>query len=74
MISSIYTIILLSYIGVYEAQPFEVYENLAEKLREYNPSIEKPGRSKSSSFYRRLEEELTIGIKTLSRPVTLKKM
>ena len=35
VISAIYTIILLSYIGVLGSKPFEDYEILTEKLRDY---------------------------------------
>jgi hypothetical protein len=72
LISSIFTIVLLSYVGVYDSKPFEEYENLAEKLREYLTTIEKSGISRSPSIYRRIEEELIVGIKALSRPRKLK--
>jgi hypothetical protein len=72
VISSIFTIILLSYVGVSNAKPFEEYENLAEKLREYLTTIEKLGVNRSPSLYRRIEEELTTGIEALSRPTKLK--
>jgi len=72
VISSIFTIVLLSYVGVSNAKPFEEYENLAEKLREYLTTIEKVGTSRSPSLYRRIEEELTAGIEALSRPTKLK--
>ena len=72
VISSIFTMVLLSYVGVYDSKPFEEYENLAEKLREYLTTIEKSGTSRSPSIYRRIEEELIVGIKALSRPTKLK--
>jgi len=72
VISSIFTMVLLSYVGVYDSKPFEEYENLAEKLREYLTTIEKSGISRSPSIYRRIEEELIVGIKALSRPTKLK--
>jgi hypothetical protein len=72
VISSIFTIVLLSYVGVSNAKPFEEYENLAEKLREYLTTIEKVGTSQSPSLYRRIEKELTAGIEALSRPTKLK--
>ena len=72
VISSIFTMVLLSYVGVYDSKPFEEYENLAEKLRDYLTTIEKSGISRSPSVYRRIEEELIIGIKALSRPTKLK--
>jgi len=72
VISSIFTMVLLSYVGVYDSKPFEEYENLAEKLREYLTTIEKSGISHSPSIYRRIEEELIVGIEALSRPTKLK--
>jgi hypothetical protein len=72
VISSIFTIVLLSYVGVYDSKPFEEYENLAEKLREYLTTMEKSGIGYSTSIYRRIEEELIIGIKELSHPTKLK--
>ena len=72
VMSSIFTMVLLSYVGVYESKPFDEYENLAEKLREYLTTIEKSGTSRSPSIYRRIEEELIVGIKAMSRPTKLK--
>ena len=40
IISSIYTILLLAYIGVFDTVPFDDYKNLAEKLIEYNQLID----------------------------------
>ncbi len=64
--------VLLSYVGVYDSKPFEEYENLAEKLREYLTTMEKAGIGRSPSIFRRIEEELIVGIKALSRPTKLK--
>jgi hypothetical protein len=72
VISSIFTIVLLSYVGVYDAKPFEEYQNLSEKLREYLFTIEKSGSKQSSALLRRIEEELTLGIESLSHPTKLK--
>jgi hypothetical protein len=72
VISSIFTIVLLSYVGVYDTKPFEEYQNLAEKLREYITLIENSGPKKSKALLRRIEEELTLGIEDLSRPTKLK--
>jgi hypothetical protein len=74
VISSIFTIVLLSYVGVYDAKPFEEYQNLSEKLREYLSEIEKSGAKQSPALLRRIEEELTIGIESLSHPTKLKAM
>ena len=43
VISSIFTIVLLSYVGVFDAKPFEEYQNLVEKLRDYLTAVEKSG-------------------------------
>jgi hypothetical protein len=72
VISSIFTMVLLSYVGVYDSKLFEEYENLAEKLREYLTTIEKSETSRSRSIYKRIEEELIVGIEALSRPTKLK--
>jgi hypothetical protein len=72
IISSIFTIILLSYIGLYDGNPFEEYQNLAEKLREYIQAIENSGSAQSPALYRRIEEELAFGIESLSHPRKLK--
>jgi hypothetical protein len=72
VISSIFTIVLLSYIGVYDAKPFEEYQNLSEKLREYLSEIEKSGGKQSLDILRRIEKELTIGIDSLSHPTKLR--
>ena len=72
VISSIFTIVLLSYVGVFDAKPFEEYENLTEKLREYLTAIENSGPNQSKAILRRIEEELTVGIESLSHPTQLK--
>ena len=72
VISSIFTIVLLSYVGVFDAKPFEEYQNLAEKLREYLKAIETSGPNQSRALLRRIEEDLTVGIESLSHPTKLK--
>jgi hypothetical protein len=57
---------------VYDTKPFEEYQNLAEKLREYITLIDNSGPKKSKALLRRIEEELTLGIEDLSRPTKLK--
>jgi transcriptional regulator with XRE-family HTH domain len=64
--------VLLSYVGVYDAKPFEEYQNLSEKLREYLSEIEKSGGKQSLDILRRIEKELTIGIDSLSHPTKLR--
>ena len=72
VISSIFTIILLSYLGVYDAKPFEEYQNLSEKLREYLLTMEQASPTQSKVLLRRIEEELAVGIAALSHPTSLK--
>jgi len=73
VISSIFTIVLLSYIGVFD-KPFEEYQELAEKLRDYLDTIEDKKEGRSSVMLKRLEEELLAGIRALSKPTSLKIM
>jgi len=74
VISSVFTIILLSYVGVYDIKPFEEYQNLSEKLREYLMTIEQASPTQSKILLRRIEEELVLGIGSLSRPTSMKIM
>jgi hypothetical protein len=74
VVSSMFTIILLSYVGVLDANPFQDYENLSIKLREYQNTIEKSELKYSKLILKRIEEELTIGIKALSKPTSIKTM
>ena len=73
VISSIFTIVLLSYIGVFD-KPFEEYQELAEKLRDYIDTIEDKKEGRSPAMLKRLEEELLAGIRALSKPTSLKVM
>jgi hypothetical protein len=70
IISSIYTILLLNYVGIYDALPFDDYKNLAEKLSEYTFLTQDPDDYESRSIIRRLELEL--GIRVLAEPRKLK--
>ena len=72
IISSIYTILLLSYVGIYDTYPFEEYKNLAEKLSEYSSLMQDQDSLESRSRIRRLEVELAKGIRSLSEPKQLK--
>ncbi len=74
VISSVFTVMLLSYVGVFDAKPFEEYQNLAEKLREYLAAIEQTDSVQSRTLLRRVEEELVLGIESLSHPTSLKTM
>ena len=71
IIASIYTILLLAYIGLFDTVPFDDYRNLAEKLSEYNQLIDLSDEQQSAQFLRRIERELTDGIKLLSEPKSL---
>ncbi len=74
IISSIYTILLLSYVGIYDTPPFEEYENLAEKLSEYTVMTQDQNNSLSRSRIRKLEIELANGIRSLAEPKQLKQV
>lgn len=74
VISSLFTIVLLSYIGVFDAKPFDEYYLLAEKLREYTNMIEPTGVEVSKSELKRFEMELINGINKLATPTSIKLM
>ncbi len=72
VISSIFTIVLLSYVGIFDTRPFEEYPNLVEKLREYLAAAEKSDSVTTRTTLRRIEEELVTGIESLAHPTKLK--
>lgn len=72
VISSIFTIVLLSYIGVFDARPFDEYYVLAEKLKEYAAMIESTGKEINKRDLKRFEEELIDGITQLATPTSIK--
>ncbi len=72
VISSIFTIVLLSYIGVFDERPFDEYHVLAEKLREYTSMIESTGSEINKSDLKRFETELIDGITKLATPTSIK--
>ena len=74
IISSIYTILLLSYVGIYDTYPFEEYKNLAEKLSEYSSLMQDQDSHESRSRIRRIEVELANGIRSLAKPKQLKQV
>ena len=74
VISAIYTIILLSYIGVLDSRPFEEYEILAEKLRDYISILKDSDGSHKKRQLKRIEAELLEGITILSKPTRLKSL
>jgi hypothetical protein len=74
VISAIYTIILLSYIGVFDSRPFQEYEILAEKLRDYISLLDDSDGSLKKRQLKRIEAELLEGITILSKPTRLKSL
>jgi len=72
VISSIFTIVLLSYIGVLEARPFDEYFFLAEKLREYVSILENKEPNTTRSLLKQIEAELIEGISHLASPTSIK--
>ena len=74
VISSVFTILLLSYVGVLEGRPFEEYPILAEKLREYLSAVESSTPGQSKAMLRRIEEDLASGIASLSKPTSIKNL
>ena len=74
IVSSIYTILLLSYVGIYDSYPFEEYKNLAEKLSEYTILTQDQDSPESRSRIKRLEVELANGIRSLAEPKQLKQV
>jgi hypothetical protein len=71
VISSLYTLLLLAYLGIFDTVPFDDYRNLAEKLIEYRQLIDLSGKTQSAQFLRRIERELIEGIKMLAEPRSL---
>ena len=74
IISSIYTILLLAYIGVFDTSPFDDYRDLAEKMSEYLSMVESLDPSQSKQLLRRIEGELREGIRALAVPGSLRKV
>ena len=74
VISSIFTIVLMSYIGVFDARPFDDYYFLAEKLKEYVSMVQLNGNDVSKNVLKRLEVELIDGIRELATPTSIKIM
>jgi hypothetical protein len=72
VISSIFTIILLSYIGVFDARPFDDYYFLAEKLKEYVTMLEDKESNASRDLLKQIEAELVEGISRLASPTSIK--
>jgi hypothetical protein len=72
VISGIFTIVLLSYIGVFDARPFDEYYILAEKLKEYSTILGSTGSEINKRDLRHFEAELIEGITQLATPTSIK--
>jgi hypothetical protein len=72
IIESILTIVLLSYIGVFDERPFDDYVFLAEKLRDYVELIQATEKNEKIRVIKRIESELLEGISDLIRPTNIK--
>lgn len=72
IISSIYTILLLMYVGIFDTAPFEEYKDLADKLREYLGVIKSYEGALSDQIIRRIDSELLEGIRNLASSRSLK--
>ena len=74
VISGVFTIVLLSYIGVFDARPFDEYYVLAEKLKEYSALMDSTGLEINKQDLKRFETELIDGITQLATPTSIKLM
>ena len=74
IISSVYTVLLLSYIGLFGGPLFEDYQNIAEKLREYTALYKTYGEAPrvQATLISNIEKELLEGIDRLAKPRALK--
>ncbi|MGQ9680021.1 MAG: hypothetical protein ACUVV4_04570 [Candidatus Bathyarchaeia archaeon] len=72
IITSIFTILLLYYIGFFENIPFEDYLLVAEKLKKYIEFVDSFDYEPRKKILSNLENELLEGIKRLSEPKSLK--
>jgi hypothetical protein len=72
VISSIFTIVLLSYIGVFSAKCFDDYQILAERMKEYTSILENNDVVYSKDELRSIENELIQGIVSLATPTSIK--
>ena len=74
IISSIFTILLIYYTGIFDTLPFEEYEMLADQLREYSKLVEETFDNESKAILETIENELVQGISELAKPKKLKLM
>jgi hypothetical protein len=66
VISSIYTVLLLTYVGIFDANPFDDYKDLAEKLSEYTSYMRDLEGNELTSYINLIEKELLEGLTRLS--------
>ena len=74
IISAIYTVLLLMYVGIFETEPFDEYRILSEKLSEYLKIIQTADDRFSAQLLQRIENELLEGINSLSETRNLKNL
>lgn len=72
VIKSIYTIILLGYLGVFESTALDPYIEIANKLKEYLEAHKDLSKEDNSKYehLKIIREELENGLKRLSEPST----
>ena len=74
IISSIFTILLLNYVGILEGSPLEDFQILSNRLRDYSFSVINSDSEKDSEHLINVERELLAGIEKLSKPSTMKSL
>lgn len=74
IISSIFTILLLYYIGYFEKVPLDDYLIISEQLKKYIEIINSLDSKEKDKIIFNLEKELLEGIRKLSEPKYLKKL
>lgn len=72
VVSSVFTVVLLSYIGVFDEGPFDEYYVLAEKLKEYATMTDSNEFNYNKEVLGKIEEELINGIRELATPTSIK--
>lgn len=69
VIKSIYTVLLLGYLGIFESTTLDPYIETANKLQEYIDAHKSlPETGEQIKFLKMLREELEISLKRLSEP------
>ncbi|MBS7619228.1 hypothetical protein KEJ21_01075 [Candidatus Bathyarchaeota archaeon] len=74
IISAVFTILLLYYIGFFEKVPLDDYLIISEQLKKYVEIINSSDSKDKDKIIFNLENELLEGIKRLSEPKSLKKL